>query len=80
MLDVEVKVGSIYRHFKGHIYKVIAIGKDSEDLSLKVVYRNIDTKEVWIRDKKEFLSKVDKDKYPNVNQKYRFELVNEKIN
>lgn len=75
MLDVEVKVGSIYRHFKGHIYEVIAIGKDSEDLSLKVVYRNIDTKEVWIRDKKEFLSKVDKDKYPNINQEYRFELV-----
>ena len=75
MLDVEVKVGSIYKHFKGHIYEVIAIGKDSEDLSLKVVYRNIDTKEVWIRDKKEFLSKVDKDKYPNINQEYRFELV-----
>ena len=75
MLEREVKIGSIYKHFKGHIYEVIAIGKDSEDLSLKVVYKNVDTNEVWIRDKNDFLSFVDKNKYPDVLQEYRFELV-----
>ena len=75
MLEREIKINGIYKHFKGHIYKVIGIAKDSETLEEKVVYENIDTLELWIRDKKEFLSKVDKNKYPDVEQEYRFELV-----
>ena len=71
----KIKVNSLYKHFKGHIYKVIAIAKDSEDLSLKVVYENVETKEIWIRDYNEFISLVDKTKYPEVSQKYRFEEV-----
>lgn len=72
----KVKVNSIYKHFKGHIYKVIAIAKDSEDESLKVVYQNIETKEIWLRDYDEFISLVDKKKYPEIKQKYRFEELN----
>ncbi len=75
MLEREVKVGGIYKHFKGNYYKVICIAKDSEDLSLKVVYMHEDSDKIWVRDKNEFLSEVDRNKYPNVNQKYRFELV-----
>lgn len=71
----QVKVNSLYKHFKGHIYKVIAIAKDSEDLSLKVVYQNVDNNETWIRDYNEFISLVDKTKYPDVLQKYRFEEI-----
>ena len=33
------------------------------------------TGKIWTRDKEEFLSPVDKDKYPNVTQKYRFEEI-----
>jgi len=73
MLEREVKINGIYKHFKGHIYKVIGIAKDSETLEEKVVYQNIDTLELWIRDKQDFLSKVDKNKYPDVEQEYRFE-------
>ena len=29
----KIKINSLYKHFKGHIYKVIAIGKNSEDLT-----------------------------------------------
>lgn len=75
MLEREVKIGGIYKHFKGSYHKVICIAKDSEDLSLKVVYTHEDSDEIWVRDKNEFLSEVDRNKYPNVNQKYRFELV-----
>jgi len=75
MLEREVKKGQIYRHFKGHIYKIVGIAKDSETLEEKVVYENVDTKELWVRDKIEFLSEVDKNKYPEVKQKYRFEVV-----
>ena len=71
----KIKVNSLYKHFKGHIYKVIAIAKDSEDLSLKIVYENVETKEIWIRNYNEFISLVDKTKYPEVSQKYRFEEV-----
>ena len=77
-----VKVGNIYRHFKGHIYKVIAIGYDSEkysdenkELAKVVVYENIDTKEIWIRPYDMFNSFVDKEKYPDVKQTYRFEEI-----
>ena len=78
----EIKIGNVYKHFKGHIYKVVNIGYDSEnydeqnpDNSRLVVYENIDTKEVWIRPYNMFNSKVDKDKYPDVKQEYRFEEI-----
>ena len=71
----EVKIGGIYRHFKGHFYKVIGIAKDSETLEDKIVYQNVDSGELWIRDVFDFLSIVDKKKYPEVKQFYRFELL-----
>lgn len=69
---MDVVVGKKYKHFKGHIYEVVALAKDSEDLSLKVVYKNIDNGDFWVRPLSEFISKVDKIKYPDVNQEYRF--------
>ena len=75
MLEREIKVKGIYKHFKGTLHKVICIAKDSETLEEKVVYTHEDTGEIWIRDKKMFLSKVDKEKYPNIEQVYRFEEV-----
>ncbi len=70
-----ITVGEYYRHFKGHIYEVLDIAKDSETTKDVVVYRNVDTKEVWTRDYEEFISLVDTKKYPDVKQKYRFELI-----
>jgi hypothetical protein len=69
----KVTVGQMYKHFKGNIYEVMAIAKDSETLSEKVVYRNITTDEVWVRDKEDFLSTVDKEKYPSIKQEFKFE-------
>ena len=76
----EIKVDGIYKHFKGHTYRVIAIGYDSENYdeedplkSRLVVYQNIETKQVWVRPYDMFNSLVDKEKYPNINQEYRFE-------
>ena len=80
----EIKLNGIYKHFKGHIYKVIAIGYDSENYdednpmnSRLVVYENVDNKEVWIRPYELFNSLVDKEKYTNIEQEYRFEEVKE---
>lgn len=75
MSERTIKINGIYKHFKGTYHKVICIAKDSETLEEKVVYTHEDSGEIWIRDKKEFLSLVDQKKYPNIKQKYRFEFI-----
>lgn len=66
----------LYKHFKGNLYQVIAIATDSEDGSRKVVYQALygDYK-IYVRDLQSFMSLTDKEKYPNAEQRYRFELV-----
>ena len=75
-----VKPNSKYKHFKGNIVKVILIAKDTETLEDMVVYKHIDKEEYWIRSLSMFLSKVDKNKYPDVKQEYRFEVIDEESN
>lgn len=70
----EVKENEVYRHFKGDLVKIICIAKDSETLEKRVVYEH--KNEIWVRDYNMFLSKVDKEKYPEIKQEYRFEKVN----
>lgn len=73
----KVIVNGIYKHFKGNSYKVLLIGKDSETLEEKVVYQSVlEPEKIWIRSLKEFLSEVDHLKYPDIKQKYRFEIQN----
>lgn len=72
-----VKKGERYRHFKGMIVEVLYIAKDSETEEDLVVYKHINDDNVWVRPYEMFTSKVDKEKYPNVLQEYRFELVND---
>lgn len=69
-----LKINGIYKHFKGMMVEVMGVAKDSETLEEMVVYRHLDTKEMWVRSKTAFLSEVDKAKYPEVKQIYRFEL------
>lgn len=72
----ELVIGGIYKHFKGHVYKLLCVAKDADNLKEKIVYQNLDNEnDIWVRDKEEFLSLVDKDKYPKVDQKFRFELI-----
>ena len=71
----EVKAGQMYKHFKGTIHKVICIAKHSETGEGMVVYTHEDNNEIWARPIDMFLSEVDHEKYPDVKQKYRFELI-----
>jgi len=74
--NLEVVKGQVYKHFKGNIYKVLLIACDCEDLEKIVVYQDINNDDkIWVRKYNDFISKVDKNKYPDVLQEYRFELV-----
>ena len=73
----EIVIGKKYRHFKGQIYKVIDIAYDSEIENNKIVIYEAqygDHKH-WARPYDMFASLVDKEKYPDVKQKYRFEEI-----
>ena len=75
----ELKIHGIYRHFKGRGYIVEDVALDSETQEEVVIYRKLyDDGGLWVRTKDMFLREVDHEKYPEVQQKYRFELV-EKI-
>lgn len=53
--NMDIKPG-LYRHFKGHVYKVMGVAKHSETLEELVVYGK--GKDLWVRPKKMFGGKV----------------------
>ena len=69
------KKGEIYRHFKGNLYEIVLIARDSETLEEKVVYKEVNGESAYVRSLPMFVSPVDKEKYPEVTQEFRFELV-----
>ena len=67
--------GRIYRHFKGDRYLVEDFATDSESGLPVVVYRKLyDDGSLWVRPLEMFAGEVDRAKYPDVRQRYRFEL------
>ena len=68
--------GEIWRHFKGNDYQVICIGEHTESKKPFVVYYRLSTPDKkHIRPLEMFMSEVDREKYPNATQEYRFERV-----
>ena len=72
----EIKIGNKYKHFKGMEVGVENIAKDSETLEKMVIYKHLKDNEYWVRSYDMFNSLVDKEKYPDVEQEYRFEEIN----
>lgn len=66
--------GDVVRHFKGNRYEILHFAKDSETREDVVVYRALyGERGVWVRPKAMFFSEVDRAKYPDCAQKWRFE-------
>lgn len=69
----EPRPGDIYQHFKGNKYQVTAIAVDAQTQEKCVVYQALYGEFItYVRKYAEFVSEVDKDKYPQVNCRYRY--------
>lgn len=74
-MEREIKLHGVYKHFKGDYYLVEDVAIHSETKEKYVVYRALyGDCSLYIRPYDMFMSEVDRGKYPNVEQKYRFEL------
>ncbi len=75
----EVKIGKVYRHFKGNYYFVENVALDSETKERLVIYKPIydrNDSKIWVRREEMFLEEIDVNRKDNITgQKNRFELV-----
>lgn len=75
-IEEDSSKATLFRHFKGKMYKIYTIAKDSETLEDIVVYQQqYDSFKYFVRPCKMFFSNVDHTKYPEVKQQKRFMIV-----
>lgn len=75
-MQERMQPGDIVRHFKGNNYQILMFATDSETREPLVVYRALyGERGVWVRPKEMFFSPVDREKYPDAEQTYRFERI-----
>ena len=90
MGDQRLHAGDIVQHFKRetlskkdrekniYLYKIIGIAKHTETKEMDVVYQSLyGDFGMYVRPYDMFIGKVDKEKYPDIKQVYRFEKVME---
>ena len=87
-MDNSFKPGDIVKHFKREIlsegerntnkylYEIVGVATHSETREPMMIYKALyDDGGMFARPLEMFLSEVDREKYPDVKQKYRFKKV-----
>lgn len=65
----------LYRHFKGGYYRFFGTVIHSETMETLALYQSTASGIMYVRPYDMFVSKVDREKYPDAPQDYRFEQV-----
>ncbi len=87
-MENRFRPGDIVQHFKRelltdeeratnkYVYEIVGVATHSETREPMMVYRPLyDDGGMYVRPLDMFLSEVDRDKYPQIKQKYRFEKI-----
>ena len=85
MNDNRIRVGDVVRHFKreyvspessDYLYRVLAFARHTETDEEPVIYQAMYPPfKTCARPYEMFMSRVDREKYPDAAQEYRFEVV-----